>query len=213
MYHLWLAGSIWFVAFWAGLFPFWVFTITICIIVLLKNILTGIYLLVGTQFVGINLVCMKLSLEQLEGNKEHLQRQHACPPLSHCSASKRGVFLFASNSCVNCCDDLCIGYWWQEKIGGSFHVTWTSIGNKIPIWGAVLSCHEGTVPFPHWSAYIFHVVLSNRVGFLLQVEAHEYQHTLELLRKAPFFSCWRAKPAWLDSFAVSRWRSHPGFRG
>ncbi|RLM75178.1 tRNA-specific adenosine deaminase 1 [Panicum miliaceum] len=35
-------------------------------------------------------------------------------------------------------------------------------------------------------------------------EAHEYQHTLELLRKAPFFSCWRAKPASLDSFAVLR---------
>ncbi|KAL6651743.1 hypothetical protein ACP70R_010668 [Stipagrostis hirtigluma subsp. patula] len=32
--------------------------------------------------------------------------------------------------------------------------------------------------------------------------AHEYQYTLELLRKAPFFSCWRAKPASLDSFAV-----------
>jgi hypothetical protein len=34
MYHLWLAGSIGFVALWAGLFPFWVFTT--CIIVLLK---------------------------------------------------------------------------------------------------------------------------------------------------------------------------------
>jgi len=38
----------------------------------------------------------------------------------------------------------------------------------------------------------------------MKVEAHEYHHTLELLRKAPFFSCWRAKPASLDSFAVSR---------
>ncbi|CAN6230092.1 unnamed protein product [Urochloa humidicola] len=35
-------------------------------------------------------------------------------------------------------------------------------------------------------------------------EAHEYQHTLELLRKAPFFSCWRGKPASLDSFSVLR---------
>ncbi|KAK8456366.1 hypothetical protein SEVIR_3G011900v4 [Setaria viridis] len=35
-------------------------------------------------------------------------------------------------------------------------------------------------------------------------EAHEYQHTLELLKKAPFFSCWRAKPASLGSFTVVR---------
>uniref|UniRef100_A0A0E0H7W9 A to I editase domain-containing protein n=1 Tax=Oryza nivara TaxID=4536 RepID=A0A0E0H7W9_ORYNI len=34
--------------------------------------------------------------------------------------------------------------------------------------------------------------------------AHEYQQTLELLRKAPFFSRWSAKPASLDSFTVSR---------
>lgn len=34
--------------------------------------------------------------------------------------------------------------------------------------------------------------------------AHEYQQTLELLRKAPFFGGWRAKPASLDSFTVSR---------
>ncbi|XP_062186266.1 tRNA-specific adenosine deaminase TAD1 [Phragmites australis] len=34
--------------------------------------------------------------------------------------------------------------------------------------------------------------------------AHEYQHTLELLRKGPFFSCWRSKPASVDSFVV--WR-------
>jgi hypothetical protein len=130
---------------WAGLFAFWVFTI--CIIVLFKNMLTGIYLLVGTQFVGINPACMKLSLEQPVGNKEHLQRQHACPPLSHCSARVVSSFV-ASNSWVNCCDDLCIGYWWQEKIGGSFHVTWTYMGNKIQFWGAVLSFHEGNIPSP-----------------------------------------------------------------
>uniref|UniRef100_A0A0A9HDF1 Uncharacterized protein n=1 Tax=Arundo donax TaxID=35708 RepID=A0A0A9HDF1_ARUDO len=35
-------------------------------------------------------------------------------------------------------------------------------------------------------------------------KAHEYQHTLELLREAPFFSCWRVKPASVDSFAVLR---------
>uniref|UniRef100_A0A0E0KX01 A to I editase domain-containing protein n=1 Tax=Oryza punctata TaxID=4537 RepID=A0A0E0KX01_ORYPU len=34
--------------------------------------------------------------------------------------------------------------------------------------------------------------------------AHEYQQTLELLMKAPFFSRWSAKPASLDSFTASR---------
>ncbi|KAF0908464.1 hypothetical protein E2562_025429 [Oryza meyeriana var. granulata] len=34
--------------------------------------------------------------------------------------------------------------------------------------------------------------------------AHEYQQTLELLRKAPFFSRWSAKPTPLDAFTVSR---------
>ncbi|KAL6844211.1 hypothetical protein ACP4OV_025884 [Aristida adscensionis] len=34
--------------------------------------------------------------------------------------------------------------------------------------------------------------------------AVEYQYTLELLRKAPFFSCWRAKPASLDTFTFLR---------
>ncbi|XP_066346186.1 tRNA-specific adenosine deaminase TAD1-like [Miscanthus floridulus] len=38
----------------------------------------------------------------------------------------------------------------------------------------------------------------------LKDTAHEYRHTLELLRKAPFFGCWRAKPTFVDSFAVSR---------
>jgi len=137
------------------------------LIVLLKRRFNCIYLLVGTQFVGINPACMKLSLEQLEGNKEHLQRQHACPPLSHCSASKRGVFLFASNSCVNCCDDLCIGHWWQEKIGGSLHVTWTSIGNKIAIWGAVLSCHEG------WGSWVPAYAWASKKGPILQLLARQ----------------------------------------
>uniref|UniRef100_A0A0D9WBC6 A to I editase domain-containing protein n=1 Tax=Leersia perrieri TaxID=77586 RepID=A0A0D9WBC6_9ORYZ len=36
--------------------------------------------------------------------------------------------------------------------------------------------------------------------------SHEYQQVLELLRKAPFFSRWSAKPAFLDSFTVSRVR-------
>ncbi|KAK3141291.1 hypothetical protein QOZ80_4BG0331940 [Eleusine coracana subsp. coracana] len=34
--------------------------------------------------------------------------------------------------------------------------------------------------------------------------AQEYQHALELFRGVPFFSCWGAKPAYLDSFAVSQ---------
>ncbi|ONM12701.1 adenosine deaminases [Zea mays] len=38
----------------------------------------------------------------------------------------------------------------------------------------------------------------------LKDTAHEYHHALELLRKAPFFGCWRAKPTFVDSFAVSR---------
>ncbi|WVZ87730.1 hypothetical protein U9M48_034325 [Paspalum notatum var. saurae] len=33
--------------------------------------------------------------------------------------------------------------------------------------------------------------------------SHEYHHSLELLRKAPFFGCWRAKPTFVDAFAVS----------
>ena len=40
---------------------------------------------------------------------------------------------------------------------------------------------------------------------LLQDTAHEYHHTLELLRKTPFFGCWPAKPTFVDSFPVSRW--------
>lgn len=34
--------------------------------------------------------------------------------------------------------------------------------------------------------------------------ACEYQQMLGLLREAPFFSRWRAKPASLDSFKISR---------
>jgi len=38
----------------------------------------------------------------------------------------------------------------------------------------------------------------------LKDTAHEYHHTLELLRKTPFFGCWPAKPTFVDSFPVSR---------
>ncbi|KAF8769316.1 hypothetical protein HU200_006832 [Digitaria exilis] len=38
----------------------------------------------------------------------------------------------------------------------------------------------------------------------LKDQAQQYQHTVKLLRKAPFFICWRGKPVSLDSFAVLR---------